>query len=113
MVLIYIPGIKYELETKVVKMLPIGELLRWIISTPVQFNIGRRFYAGSYKALRHGSTNMDVLIALGTNAAYFYSVYSVLRAASSPTFKDTEFFETSSMLISCILLGGFGQGEDF
>ncbi|CAL5438269.1 unnamed protein product [Camellia sinensis] len=63
------------------------------------------FYTGSYKALGHGSANTDVLIALGTNAAYFYSVYSVLRAATSPNFKATDFFETSAMFISKILLG--------
>ncbi|XP_070008870.1 probable copper-transporting ATPase HMA5 isoform X2 [Nicotiana sylvestris] len=50
---------------------------------------------------------MDVLIALGTNAAYFYSVYSVLRAATSPAFNASDFFETSSMLISFILLGKY------
>jgi Cu+-exporting ATPase len=50
---------------------------------------------------------MDVLIAFGTNAAYFYSVYAVLRSATSPTFKSTDFFETSAMLISFILLGKF------
>lgn len=92
MVFMYIPGIKHGLDTKIVNMLSIGEILRWILSTPVQFVIGRRFYIGSYKALRHGSANMDVLIALGTNAAYFYSVYSVLRAATSPSFESTDFF---------------------
>ncbi|PKA48066.1 Putative copper-transporting ATPase HMA5 [Apostasia shenzhenica] len=107
MVFMYIPGIKRALDFKVVNMLSIGELLRWILSTPVQFIIGRRFYTGSYKALRHGSTNMDVLIALGTNAAYFYSLYSVLRAATSRDFESTDFFETSSMLISFILLGKY------
>jgi Cu+-exporting ATPase len=50
---------------------------------------------------------MDVLIALGTNAAYFYSVYSVLRSATSPSFESADFFETSSMLISFILLGKY------
>jgi Cu+-exporting ATPase len=50
---------------------------------------------------------MDVLIALGTNAAYFYSVYSVLRAATSKVFEGTDFFETSAMLISFILLGKY------
>ncbi|XP_059645625.1 probable copper-transporting ATPase HMA5 [Cornus florida] len=95
------------LKTKVVNMLTDGEIIRWVLSTPVQFIIGRRFYTGSYKALRHGSANMDVLIALGTNAAYFYSVYSVLRAATSPNFKGTDFFETSAMLISFILLGKY------
>ncbi|XP_055821491.1 probable copper-transporting ATPase HMA5 [Solanum dulcamara] len=107
MVFMYIPGLKDGLDIKVVNMLSIGEILRWVLSTPVQFIIGRRFYSGSYKALRHGSANMDVLIALGTNAAYFYSVYSVLRAATSSSFKSTDFFETSSMLISFILLGKY------
>lgn len=107
MVFMYIPGIKHGLETKVVKMLTVGEILRWLLSTPVQFIIGWRFYSGSYKALRHGSANMDVLIALGTNAAYFYSVYTVLRAATSSKFEGTDFFETSSMLICFILLGKY------
>nr|XP_017227117.1 PREDICTED: probable copper-transporting ATPase HMA5 [Daucus carota subsp. sativus] len=107
MVFMYIPGIKHALNRKVVNMLEIGGLMRWILATPVQFIIGRRFYTGSYKALRHGSANMDVLIALGTNAAYFYSVYMVLRAASSQHFEATDFFETSSMLISFILLGKY------
>ncbi|KAK9202954.1 hypothetical protein WN943_013207 [Citrus x changshan-huyou] len=107
MVFMYIPGIKHGLDTKIVNMLTIGEIIRWVLSTPVQFIIGRRFYTGSYKALRHGSANMDVLIALGTNTAYFYSVYSVLRAATSPHFEGTDFFETSSMLISFILLGKY------
>ncbi|XP_019420909.1 PREDICTED: probable copper-transporting ATPase HMA5 isoform X2 [Lupinus angustifolius] len=107
MVLMYIPGIKHVLDTKVVNMLTLGEVVRWVLVTPVQFIIGRRFYSGSYKSLRRGSANMDVLIALGTNAAYFYSVYSVLRAATSKTFMGTDFFETSAMLISFILLGKY------
>ncbi|KAH8513728.1 hypothetical protein H0E87_006842 [Populus deltoides] len=107
MIFMYIPGIKHALDTKIVNMLSIGAILRWVLSTPVQFIIGRRFYTGSYKALRNGSPNMDVLIALGTNAAYFYSVYSVLRSATSPSFESADFFETSSMLISFILLGKY------
>ncbi|KAL9231033.1 hypothetical protein vseg_006304 [Gypsophila vaccaria] len=107
MVFMFIPGIKHALDTKVVKMLTVGELVRWILSTPVQFVIGWRFYNGAYKALRHGSANMDVLIALGTNAAYFYSVYTVLRAATSKHFEGTDFFETSAMLICFVLLGKY------
>ncbi|CAO2043291.1 unnamed protein product [Urochloa humidicola] len=107
MVFMYIPGLKHGLEKKVVNMMSIGELLRWILSTPVQFIIGRKFYTGAYKAVCHGSPNMDVLIALGTNTAYFYSVYSVLRAATSENYMSTDFFETSSMLISFILLGKY------
>ncbi|KAM6587879.1 hypothetical protein CsatA_010484 [Cannabis sativa] len=107
MVFMYVPVIMKVLDIKIVNMLTIGELLRWELATPVQFIIGWRFYVGSYKALRHGSPNMDVLIALGTNAAYFYSVYIVLRAANSKDFKGTDFFETSSMLITFILLGKY------
>ncbi|XP_040990210.1 probable copper-transporting ATPase HMA5 [Juglans microcarpa x Juglans regia] len=107
MVLMYIPGFRQVLDTKVINMLTVGMVVRWELSTPVQFIIGRRFYFGSYKALRHGSANMDVLIVLGTNAAYFYSVYSLLRAAYSKDFKGTDFFETSTMLISFILLGKY------
>ncbi|KMT12093.1 hypothetical protein BVRB_5g100470 [Beta vulgaris subsp. vulgaris] len=107
MVFMYIPGVSHVLHTKVVKMLTVGEIIRWVLATPVQFIIGRRFYVGSYNALRHGSANMDVLIALGTNAAYFYSVYTVLRAATSDTFEGTDFFETSSMLITFVLLGKY------
>lgn len=92
MVFMYIPGLKNGLDKKVINMMSIGELLRWILSTPVQFVIGRRFYTGAYKALCHISPNMDVLIALGTNTAYFYSVYSVLRAATSENYMATDFF---------------------
>jgi Cu+-exporting ATPase len=107
MVLMYIPGVMEGLEMGRINNLSIGALLRWVLSTPVQFIIGRRFYIGAYKALRRGSANMDVLIAMGTNAAYFYSVYTVLRAATSPAYKGTDFFETSAMLISFIILGKY------
>lgn len=50
---------------------------------------------------------MDVLVALGTNAAYFYSIYILIKALTSATFHGQDFFETSSMLISFILLGKY------
>lgn len=50
---------------------------------------------------------MDVLVAMGTNAAYFYSVYIVIKALSSDSFEGQDFFETSAMLISFILLGKY------
>lgn len=50
---------------------------------------------------------MDVLIALGTNAAYFYSVYIMIKALISNSFEGQDFFETSPMLISFILLGKY------
>lgn len=66
-----------------------------------------RFYVGSYHALRRRSANMEVLVALGTNAAYFYSVYIVIKASTTDMFEGNDFFETSAMLISFILLGKY------
>ncbi|MDD3528458.1 MAG: cation transporter, partial [Gallionellaceae bacterium] len=48
--------------------------LQWLLATPVQFWAGWRFYEGAWKSLRGGGANMDVLVALGTSAAYFYSL---------------------------------------
>ncbi|CAN1354745.1 Copper-transporting ATPase HMA4 [Linum perenne] len=95
------------LNYKVYCTLTIGMLLRWILCTPVQFIVGRRFYIGAYHALRRKSANMDVLVALGTNAAYFYSVYVIIKATTSYNFEGQDFFETSAMLISFILLGKY------
>ncbi|XP_074310544.1 copper-transporting ATPase HMA4-like [Silene latifolia] len=95
------------LEYKIHNMLTIGMVLRWILCTPVQFFIGRRFYIGAYHALRRKSSNMDVLVAVGTNAAYFYSLYILIKALVSNNFEGQDFFETSAMLISFILLGKY------
>lgn len=73
------------------------------LATPVQFIIGWQFYIGAYKALRGKSANMDVLVALGTSAAYFYSVYETVRAHDGHM--PHVYFETSAVLITLILLG--------
>ncbi|XAR60391.1 Cu(2+)-exporting ATPase [Bertholletia excelsa] len=95
------------LDYMVFNKLTIGMILRWGFCTPVQFVIGQRFYIGSYHALRRKSANMDVLVALGTNAAYFYSVYVMIKALTSDKFEGQDSFETSAMLISFILLGKY------
>lgn len=74
--------------------------VQWGLASVVQFGIGWIFYRGAFFALRNRSANMDVLVALGTSAAYFYSVYLVF---TNP--KDGLYFETSAMLITLILLG--------
>lgn len=77
------------------------------LATPVQFVIGAHFYTGAYKALRSRSANMDVLVALGTSAAYFYSLYLTIEAAANPHHHgEVEmYYETSAVLITLILLG--------
>ncbi|KAL2940860.1 Copper-transporting ATPase HMA4 [Bienertia sinuspersici] len=107
MVLPMFPPYGDWLDYKVYNMLTIGMLLRCILCAPVQFIIGRRFYLGAYHALRRKSANMDVLVAVGTNAAYFYSLYILIKALTSYYFEGQDFFETSAMLISFILLGKY------
>lgn len=76
------------------------------LATPVQFAIGWQFYVGAVKALRNKSANMDVLVALGTSAAYFYSLYLLIRSLRNGGEGMVElYFETSAVLITLILLG--------
>ena len=75
------------------------------LATPVQFFIGRQFYVGAYKALKNKSANMDVLVALGTSAAYFYSLYLSLKSIGGMNHSVELYYETSSILITLIILG--------
>jgi len=77
------------------------------VATPVQFIIGARFYKQSYYALSSGSANMDVLIAMGTSAAYFYSLYNVFfQSVPAGMMKDL-YFEAAAIIITLILLGKY------
>ncbi|MGG3622144.1 heavy metal translocating P-type ATPase [Bacillus gobiensis] len=75
------------------------------LATPVQFLVGGQFYVGAYKALRNKSANMDVLVALGTSAAYFYSIYLSVLSIGSDAHMVELYFETSAVLITLIILG--------
>jgi P-type Cu+ transporter len=75
------------------------------LATPVQFLVGGQFYAGAYTALRNKSANMDVLVALGTSAAYFYSIYLSIISVDSDAHMVELYFETSAVLITLIILG--------
>ncbi len=78
-----------------------------IIATPIQFVIGSRFYKHAYYALRSGSANMDVLISMGTSAAYFFSLYNVFfEPARMGGMKDL-YFEAAAVIITLILLGKY------
>jgi len=70
-----------------------------LLATPVQFIMGYRFYKGAYKSLRGGGANMDVLVSMGTSAAYFYSLYNLLVGVHE------YYFEASAVIITLILLG--------
>jgi Cu+-exporting ATPase len=79
----------------------------WILDTPVQFWIGWQFYQGAWGALRHGSANMNTLIAVGTSAAYLFSVAATLFPAffRAGGIEPQVYFDTSAMIIVLILFG--------
>ena len=79
---------------------PAAELL---LATPVMFYVGRRFFVGAYKALKTGGANMDVLVAIGTSAAYFFSLFMMLRLGAQA--KGHLYFEAAAVIITLILLG--------
>jgi P-type Cu+ transporter len=76
------------------------------LATPVQFYVGRDYYVGAYKSLRNKSANMDVLVALGSSVAYFYSVIVTLGLINSHVY-----FETSAVIITLIRLGKFLEAK--
>lgn len=76
------------------------------LATPVQFIVGAQFYKGAYQALKNKSANMDVLVALGTSAAYFYSIYLGWEwmAAGGQGMPEL-YFEAAAVIITLIVLG--------
>jgi len=79
--------------------------LEFALATPVQFWLGARFYVAGFKALRAGSGNMDLLVALGTSAAYFLSAFDFLGGAGPL------YFESSAVVITLIRLGKYLEGR--
>ncbi len=85
-----------------------NEYFQLIIATPVQFIIGFRFYKNAYHALKAKSANMDVLIAMGTSAAYFFSIYNAFLVPAEPGVMMKElYFEAGAVIITLILLGKY------
>ncbi len=81
---------------------PVLPWLMFALATPVQFYVGRQYYIGAYKALRNGSANMDVLVAMGSSVAYFFSVFVALGLIPGHVY-----FETAAVIITLIKLGKF------
>ncbi|MFQ2731834.1 heavy metal translocating P-type ATPase [Aeromonas caviae] len=77
--------------------------LELLLATPVQFWVGRRFYRGTWLAIKNRSANMDVLVATGTSAAYFYSLYLLLTLGMAAS--GQLYFEASAIIITLISLG--------
>ncbi len=76
------------------------------LATVVQFYVGWDYYVGAYKSLRNGSANMDVLVAMGSSAAYFFSIgVMIAHYFNSDIFGHHVYFETSAVIITLIVLG--------
>lgn len=82
--------------------------MSWVflaLATPVQFYTGLDYYRGAYKALRVGAANMDLLVAMGSSAAYFYSVAVLVGGLLGVNLGEHVYFETAAVIITLIKLG--------
>lgn len=87
--------------------IPYASYLTWLLSTPVVFGLGRDFYINAWKQLKHGSANMDTLVANSTGIAYLFSLFNLFFPDFwlSRGIQPQIYFEASSMIIAFILLG--------
>jgi P-type Cu+ transporter len=100
MVIMYVPALMMNAATP---------YIMWALATPVQFWAGARFYRGMWGALKHRTTDMNTLVAVGTSAAYFYSVVAVLFPGIFQGIPGqiNLYFDTSAAIITLILLGRY------
>lgn len=90
----------------------INAWVQLLLATPVQFYIGARFYRSAWGALKNKSGNMELLVAIGTSAAYFLSLYLVLKNLEHFHHKTVHlYFESSSVIITLILLGKYMESK--
>ncbi len=86
-------------------LFPLPGWLEFLLATPVQFWLGAKFYRAGWSALRHGSGNMDLLVALGSSAAYALSVADWLRGAGPL------YFEAAAVVITLVRFGRYLEGK--
>jgi Cu+-exporting ATPase len=91
----------------------LGDLICLFLTTPCQFWLGAKFYRSAAKSLRHGGATMDVLVVIGTSAAYTYSVLALFFAMfnSDPDYHPMVYFDTSCMLIMFVSLGRYMENK--
>ncbi|KAK4129627.1 heavy metal translocatin, partial [Parathielavia appendiculata] len=106
-----IPMFLPALDFGSIRLIPgiyLGDIICLVLTIPVQFGIGRRFYKSAWKSIKHGSPTMDVLVVLGTSCAFFFSIMAMLVSLLFPPHtRPSTIYDTSTMLISFITLGRF------
>ncbi|KAI4240658.1 MAG: hypothetical protein L6R40_005025 [Gallowayella cf. fulva] len=102
----FIPAIDYGSVHFLIPGLYLGDVVCMSLTIPVQFGVGKRFYLSAFKSLSHRSPTMDVLVVLGTSAAFFFSVGAMIVSVLIPPHtRPSTVFDTSTMLITFITLG--------
>ena len=103
----FVPPLNYgAIKLPLIPGLWLGDVMCLLLTIPVQFGVGRRFYVTAWKSLKHGSPTMDVLVTLGTSAAFFYSVAAMLISIIFPPHtRPATVFDTCTMLITFVTLG--------
>ncbi|CAM9501238.1 unnamed protein product [Laminaria digitata] len=82
------------------------DMIMFVLATPVQFIVGRRFYRAAWMGVKHGSLGMDALVVMGTSSAYIFSVCVLLvKCSFNPFFPSKCTFETAAMLLTLVSLG--------
>lgn len=104
----YLPGLDFGSWLAWLPGLYLGDVICLALTVPVQFGIGKRFYVSAFKSVKHGSPTMDVLVVLGTSAAFFFSVAAMfVSILFNPHTRPSTVFDTSTMLITFITLGRY------
>lgn len=87
--------------------MPYANEIMWVLATPIVLYFGRRFYIGAWKQLKHGTANMDTLVALSTGVAYIFSVFNTVYPEfwTSKGLEAHVYFEAAGVVIAFILLG--------
>ena len=110
MVFVHIPGMKQGLHSFIFWHITWEEMIAWVLTTPVQFYSGARFYREAYYSIKTRHLGMGFLIAAGTTAAYLYSVFVIFYNATRNAMMEDRLmqaFETSALLIMFVLLGKY------
>ncbi|KAF4461019.1 Cu2+-exporting ATPase [Fusarium albosuccineum] len=106
-----LPMCKPELDFGGFELVPglfLGDVICLVLTIPIQFGIGKRFYVSAYKSLKHRSPTMDVLVILGTSCAFFFSLVTMLVSLLMPPHtRPSTIFDTSTMLITFITLSRY------
>ncbi len=98
---------KFLQQEQMINHLLWKDFILFLLTTPVQFIVGWQFYKSAYKSILNKTANMDLLIALGTSAAYFYSLFAMIYPIFEPSFESEVFFETAALLITFVVLGKY------